>query len=471
MSADRHVVVVGGGITGLSAAYNLVHSGPDAPHVTLLEADDRLGGKIRTEQFAGHLLDMGPEALLTRQPAALDLCRELGLADDLVAPVAEQAFVWLDRLRPLPPRLLAGAPDGAAAVVRSGALSPAGLLRAGLDLVLPATPVTDDVSIGALVRRRCGDEALERLIDPLLGGIHAGRCDELSVRATAPQLEVALREHRSLVRGLRALAARAPAGAQGPPFRTLRGGLQELVTALVDRLAPLDVALRASVVGLEPLPGGRVRVVLTDGEELEADDVVVTVPAFAAAAMLGDACPGAAAGLGTIEHASVATVALAYAPQDVALPAGASGLLVPPATRRTITASTWSSTKWAHLAGGPVLVKCAVGAAGRDDALALDDATLLRRVRDDLAAAVGIGAEPLETRVVRFPHALPQYRVGHIERVAQVDAALAALPGVHLAGAAYRGVGVAACVRDGALAAERVAARHGVPAVSPSRAA
>jgi len=471
MSSPTHVVVVGGGIAGLSAAYRLTRlDGARVPHVTLLESDDRLGGKIRTNALAGRAVDVGPEALLTRQPAALALCRELGLADDLVAPHSDKAFIWLDELRPLPPRLLAGAPDGALTIIRSGILSPAGILRAGLDFVLPATPLDEDVSIGQLVRSRLGDQVLERLIDPLLGGIHAGRCDELSVRATAPQLEAALRDHRSLVRGLRTLAAGGGPPA-GPPFMTLHGGLVELVDALAERLDSVDVRTSATVARIGPPAAGRHRVTLADGEEILADHVVVAVPAFAAAKLLHAASPRAAAELREIDYAAVATVALAYDPGAVTLPAGASGFLVPPLRPRTVTASTWSSAKWAHLGGGPVLIKCAVGNAGAPDTLDVPDDELLVRVRADLEAAVGVRAEPLEAQVVRFGPALPQYRVGHGERVARIDAALAALPGVHLAGAAYRGVGVAACIGDGAAAAQRVAAALDLSTQTTSQAA
>lgn len=455
---DRHVVVVGGGIAGLSAAHHLLR-GDTPPHVTLLEASDRLGGKIRTIDLAGRRLDVGAEALLTRQPAALALCQEVGLADDLVAPVAERASVWLDRLRPLPPRLLAGAPDGAGALIRSRTLSPRGLLRAGLDVVLPATPVGEDCSIGDLVRRRCGDQVLDRLIDPLLGGIHAGRCDELSVRATAPQLAAAVDGRRSLVQGLRAQARRAPAPAGPPasPFMTLRGGLERLVDALVATLDAADVLRDTAVATIEPAPEGRLRVVLAGGDELVADDVVLAVPAHAAVPMLEGAAPSLAAELADVEYASVATVALAFDAGAVQLPADASGLLVPPSMPRTITAATWSSAKWAHLGGGPFLVKCAVGAAGRNDAVVLDDETLIARVLGDLHEAAGIAANPIDARIVRFPSALPQYHVGHLDRVARAELLAADLGGLHLAGAAYRGVGVAACIAGGARAAAAAA--------------
>lgn len=472
MTRVPHVVIVGGGITGLSAAHHLIaRGGGEAPHVTLVEQDARLGGKIRTIPIGGHALDVGPEALLTRQPAALALCREVGLGDDLVAPAAGDAYVWLDRLRPLPPGLLAGAPGGALPVIRSGTLSPAGLLRAGLDLVVPGRPPATDVSIGELVRHRLGDQVLERLIDPLLGGIHAGRCDELSVRATAPQLELALQRRRSLVRGLRALAAGAPA-AGGPPFMTLRGGLVRLVDALEAHLAPLDVVLDAPVAAVVPRQGGGARVVLPGGDALDADHVVLATPTHVTAALLADTAPGAARELAAIDHASVATIALAYAAGDVVTTPGASGLLVPPSRPRTITAATWASAKWAHLAGGDtVLVKCSVGGSGRADVLDLPDDELLERVRADLRDAAGITGTPLETAITRFPQALPQYRVGHNERVARIDAALAAHPGLHLAGAGYRGVGVAACIRDGAVTAERIIESLAAPAGIHTRAA
>jgi oxygen-dependent protoporphyrinogen oxidase len=465
MSERRGVVVVGGGIAGLAAAHRLAgvpgaadRTGTAGPQITLLEADDRLGGKIRTEVFAGRPLDVGAEALLARVPAGLELCHELGLEHDLVAPASDQPYVWTDRLRPLPPRLMAGVPDGSQAVIASGILSPAGLVRAGLDLIAPARALTHDVSIGSLVRRRLGNQVLERLIDPLLGGIHAGNCDELSVRATAPQLEAALKARRSLVRGLRALSGGSLPAPTGPTFLTLSGGLEEMVRTLRERLPTVEFRTGSRLQGLEALPGGGARLTLAGGEVLSADHVILALPAFAAAAVLGEACPAAAAELEQIPYASVATIGLSYPVEAFDRPLAGSGFLVTRGRGRTITACTWSSAKWPHLTGDTVLLKCSAGHAGHRAALELDDEQLVDAVRADLTQAMKLRAEPLEQRVFRFERALPQYAVGHLERIARVDAALASLPSVSLCGAAYRGVGVAACIRDGQVAAEGVLA-------------
>jgi oxygen-dependent protoporphyrinogen oxidase len=465
MSGRRHVVIVGGGIAGLAAAHRLAgaHPGADGtssagPRITLLEADERLGGKIRTEDFAGRPLDVGAEALLARVPAALELCHELGLEHDLVAPASDQPYVWTDRLHPLPPRLMAGVPDGSQALIGSGILSPAGLARAGLDLIVPARRPTHDVSIGSLVRRRLGDQVLERLIDPLLGGIHAGSCDELSVRAAAPQLEAALRARRSLVRGLRALSGGSLPAPTGPTFLTLSGGLEELVRTLRERLSTVECRTRAALQSLEPLPGGGARLTLAGGETLDADHVIMAVPAFAAAAILAEACPAAAGELKDISYASVATIALSYPVEAFDQRLAGSGFLVQRGRGHTITACTWSSAKWPHLAGDTVLLKCSAGHAGDGGALDLDDEQLIRSVRADLAQAMNLRAAPLQERVFRFERALPQYTVGHLERIARIDAALARLAGVSLCGAAYRGVGVASCIGDGQAAADGVLA-------------
>jgi oxygen-dependent protoporphyrinogen oxidase len=465
MSERQQVVIVGGGIAGLAAAYRLAgaHRVADGtssagPRITLLEADERLGGKVRTEDFAGRPLDVGAEALLARVPAALDLCHELGLEHDLVAPASDQPYVWTDRLRPLPPRLMAGVPDGSQAVIGSGILSPAGLARAGLDLIVPARPLTADVSIGSLVRSRLGGQVLARLIDPLLGGIHAGSCDELSVRAVAPQLEAALRARRSLVRGLRALSEGSLLTPAGPTFLTLSHGLEELVRTLRERLTDVECRTRTVLQGLAPLPGGGARLTLAGGETLSADHVILAVPAFAAAAVLTEACPAAAGELEVIPYASVATIALSYPVDAFDRPLAGSGFLVERDRGRMITACTWSSAKWPHLAGDTVLLKCSAGHAANRSALDLDDEQLIRSVRADLDQAMSLRAAPLEERVFRFERAIPQYTVGHLERVARIDAALRQLPGVSLCGAAYRGVGVAACIRDGQAAADGVLA-------------
>jgi len=448
------VVVVGAGITGLAAAHRLAAAAPGAD-MTVLEAEQRIGGKIRTEQFAGRALDVGAEALLARVPDAIGLCRELGLGEDLIAPVSDRPYVWTDRLRPLPPRLMAGAPGGAAALLRSGILSPAGLARASLDLVLPSRAPVHDVPIGRIVRNRLGSQAYQRLVDPLLGGIHAGSCDELSAAATAPQLGAALGRGRGLVRGLRELVPAPAPGAPPPVFLTLRGGLGGLVGELRSRLGDAELRTGATVRALHRRPAGGWTVTLDDGEELDAGVVMLAVPAHVAARLLAAELPGAACELSAISYASVATIALSYRPGSVPGPLQGSGFLVSREQRRTITACTWSSSKWAQLAGESVLLKCSVGHSRDRSALDLEDEALVDAVRADLATSMGLRAEPLEQRVFRFESALPQYAVGHRDRVSRIEHALRGAPGLILCGAAYRGVGVASCIVDGRAAADR----------------
>jgi oxygen-dependent protoporphyrinogen oxidase len=469
VSATRRVVVVGGGISGLAAAGALLSGAAESVQVTVLEAGARFGGKIRTEEFAGHRLDTGAEAMLARVPQGPRMCRELGLGDRLVAPASDDPFLWTRRgLRPLPPRLLAGVPAGTRAVSRTRILSPAGFLRAGFDVVLPSRALQGDVAIGALVRRRLGNEAHERLVAPLLGGIHAGDCDRLSVRATAPQLASALASRRGLIRGLRAaaagMAAAAPAtpGSPAPPtFLSLAGGLQVMVDALVARVQDgADLRLGARVESLQPARDGQLELSLDGGETLIADDVILAVPAYAAASLLERSCASAASELRSIEYASVATVLLAYPRRALPGAPPGSGFLVPRTDGRMITACTWSSAKWAHLAGGPILLKASVGRAGDERALSLTDEEIVARAHAELTEAMGLAAPPEEALVARFERGLPQYLVGHLDRVARIEAALARLRGVLLAGAGYHGVGVGACIRSGEAAAARIASGH-----------
>ena len=451
------LAVVGGGITGLAAAWEALAAGAE---VTVFEESARMGGRIVTEDIGGRPVDLGPDAFLARVPHVLDLCRELGLDGELVHPASEGAAIWAGgRLRTLPPGLVFGAPSGRAdlaALVRAGLLTPAGAARAALDLVMPATRWGADPSVGAVVTSRLGRRVHAAIVDPLVGGIHAGTSDLLSARATAPQIADATRS-RSLMHGLRSGraatgggqggAAGAAAVAPAPLFASFPGGLGRLVTRLEERLLAGGATLSTrTAVETAPVEG--------------FDATVLATSAPVAARLVATASPGTAAILRETDEASVAMAVLVYPDAALGRPLQGTGFLVPAGEGRLLTACSFASSKWPHWAGsGDVVLRASAGRWGDERALGLDDDELIARLHGELAAALGLAGEPRLTRVTRWHRAFPQYRPGHLARVDQAEAALARdLPAVTLAGAAYRGVGIAACVAQGRAAARRAVA-------------
>jgi oxygen-dependent protoporphyrinogen oxidase len=442
------LAVVGGGIAGLAAAWEA----RERATVTVFEPG-AVGGKLRTADFEGRPIDCSADAFLTRVPDALALTREIGLGDDLVAPAAGQALVWRAGAgHPLPADLVLGAPKRLGPLVRSRLLGPRGVARAGLDLVLPATPWPDDVSVYELIRRRFGHEVASRLVDPLVGSIHAGRTDELSAAATVPQLLVAARRSRSLMLGLRHPPASAPPVASGPVFLAPRQGMQAIADRLADRLRQAGVTfVAAPVTRLTALPSGRVGLE-TSGPGEVFDGVVLATPAATAATILGESSPPE---LAAIPTASVALVTLQYATTDLRLPPGVSGVLVAREEGMLMTACSYADTKWPHWSSpGRVLLRVSTGRHGDLRHRRLDDATLVSRLAGELRLVAGATGEPLSWRVSRWADAFPQYRVGHLSTVARIEATLrTASPGVRLAGSSYRGAGVPACIASGRRAA------------------
>jgi oxygen-dependent protoporphyrinogen oxidase len=462
VSAAPHVAVVGGGISGLAAAHALLHGG--GARVTLLEADRRLGGKIRSERIAGAVVDVGAESLLTRVPAALELCRELGLEGELVPPSQMATSVWTrGRLRELPGNVLGGMPDGVTPLLRSGILSPLGVARSSLDLVLPAAPTDGDRAVGELIGRRLGRQALDRLVDPLLGTIYGADCDQLSLRATAPQLERLANENRSLIRGLR--AAKAPP-ASGPLFMGLPGGLERIVARLRERLRGAELRCGVAVTRLDRTGDGRYRLSGPGCEPLVADGVVIAAPAGQAGRILAAAGPAAATLLEAIGYTPAVVVTLRYPAESLPGPLPGAGFLVPQSERRLLGACTWLSAKWPHLAEtGETWLRCSISRRDAARALDLDEQTLVEELSAELGEAMGLRGEPLDALVTRWEEALPLYRPGHLERVDRIERELSRrLPRVALAGAAYRGIGVPQCIAQGRAAAERTLAAIEAPA-------
>ncbi|MCX4688279.1 protoporphyrinogen oxidase [Kitasatospora purpeofusca] len=448
--AQAHVVVIGGGIAGLTAAA-VVGGGAGEParaRVTLLEASERLGGKLLGGEVGGVRVDLGAESMLARRPEAVELARAVGLAELLEPPTTAKAAIWTrGALRPLPGGQVMGVPGDLAALADSGVLSPEGLERARNEVVGEA--VADDVAIGRYVADRLGREVVDRLVEPLLGGVYAGHSDEISLRAAVPALLPVARGGGSLVEGVHELATR-PATVGTPVFQGLRGGLGTLPEAVAAACAAAGVELRTRTVvtELRRTPDGW-RVTTGDDEVLAADAVVLAVPAPAAARLLRADAPAAAAELDTVEYAGMALVTLAFRRADLARTPVGSGFLVPPVDGRRIKASTFSSNKWGWLersAPDAFVLRTSLGRLREEEPLELADEELVARSLADLGEAIGLTARPYDTAVTRWRAGLPQYPVGHLDRVARIRAAADRAGALALCGAAYDGVGIPACV-------------------------
>jgi oxygen-dependent protoporphyrinogen oxidase len=459
MQSRPKVVIVGGGVSALATAHYIHRLVGNDVQLTLLESGSRLGGKVANQLFSGHLVDTGPDAVLVRAPAMAALLQDLGLEKQIVAPAPLGAHVWSrGKLRRLPTGTLFGVPDRLIPLMKSGLMSPAGLARAALDLVLPRRrPSTADPSIADLVTPRLGSQVFDRLVEPLLGGVHAGRAAELSAHSTVPDIERLASKNRSLYLGLRKMRRHAPPATGAPVLVTLTGGLGLLVEALAARLAGDDVRLNTSV-RLIAKAGTGYRVELEGGQAIAADAVVLATPAYSTAELLAELAPDAASVLAEIPYVDVATIWLSYPRSAMGRPLDGTGFLVPPEEGKLMVGCTWSSAKWPHLADEDlVLIRCMVGRRGDHRWLDLDDQTLVRRLHDELVEAMGLTGGPLHQSIQRWPLAMPQYLVGHQHRLAALDAAIHDLPGLYLTGAAYRGVGLASCVADAKRTAQNVA--------------
>ncbi len=478
-----HVVVVGGGISGLAATLAVLERSGGSVDVTLLEGARSVGGKLALTDVAGISVDAGAESLLARRPEALALVHSAGLGADIVHPAISGAGVWSrGSMRPLPSGQLMGIPSDLRSLAASGVLSLPALLRIPLDHVLTRTQVRGDVSVGSLVTNRLGREVVDRLVEPLLGGVYAGHADELSLDATLPQLSGAVRVERSLLRAVgEVLGSGAPgvatsaagmgvAGASTEPpgtprsvFAGIRGGVGRLPAAVADACARGGATVRvdAMVRELRRSPGGW-RVVLGPArqpEQMFADAVVLAVPAPAASRLLQGVAPEAAIELAGIEYASVGLVTFAVPLDQVAGRLSGTGFLVPPVDGRVVKAATYSSQKWAWLAetaGDLAVLRVSVGRHREVFDLQRDDDDLAAVTLADLSEAVRADLKPVDRRVTRWGGALPQYHVGHPDRVARIRRAVSEHPGLAVCGAAYDGVGMPACAASARSAADRV---------------
>lgn len=473
----QRILIAGGGIAGLAAAYFAAKRAPEGTTITLLEGGPAWGGKIVTERAGGFIIEGGPDSFIVTKPWAVRLCEELGIVERLQGTNPETRKTYILKngaLHELPGGLTMMIPTEIGEMVRTGLLSWPEKARTGLDFLIPPKNGSGDETLGGFVTRRLGRGAYENLIEPLMSGIYAGDGDRLSLEATFPYLRDLEKKRGGLVRG--ALAARDERAKQGGPapgsrsiFLTPLTGLAEIVEALVEALERMGVGLhlKAPVKGLfrtshphDPKvgpPRTSWRLTLEDGQVLESDALILATPAFVSGDLLKDSAPALAEELRAIEYASTATVSLAYRESDLPHPLDGYGYVIPRREARAALACTWTSTKFPHRAPEDrALLRVFIGRAGQEGEIPWDEPELFEIARDELRRTLGITAEPLLVRIRRWERAMPQYNLGHPERLDRIEAALESIPGLALAGAGYRGIGIPDCIHSGELAAERV---------------
>ena len=446
------VTVIGGGITGLASSYFLHKSMPGAD-INLYESSGRLGGKVLSNRIGPAVAEAGPDSVVARNSTLTDLCRDIGLSDDIIYPETSKSYLWArGKLRPIPEGIFAGYPSkGLSALRRSGVLTLPGYLRVALETLLPRTRITDDISVGELTRRRFGIEFKNKLVDPLIGGIMSCSSDHLSASEVLPGLYSLAKENRSIL----STAGHRLSSAPSPPFFSFAGGIGELVEKLDSATTDVRKHTGKAVVSMTT-DGTKWKIRGTDFETV-SDAVIQTAPAYEASSMLGPSVPELSSLLSRFRYTTVCNVVFAYRSGDVDTSIGGSGFLVPEDEGLIMTGCSWLSSKWANAqAEGLTLIRCFAGTPDSVSWQKLGDDRLADTLEKELRGIMNIRGDRLEYRVTRWEKALPQYSVGHRELVARCRSL--SPPGLYLAGAAYGGVGISSCVADAKRAADSVSA-------------
>ena len=456
----NRIVVVGGGISGLAAAHRLIELGHT--NVTLIEASPRLGGTIQTAYRDGFLIERGPDSFISEKPEALELAKRLGLESHLIQTNEKyrRSFIVRDgRLRAVPEGFQLLAPSRIWPFLTSDIFSLPAKARIAMDLVLPrkSTNGTQDESLASFVRRRLGQEALERMAQPMVGGIYTADPETLSLRATLPRFLDMERKHRSLILAMLRqgnVQKSGTSGARYSLFLSFDRGMQVLVDALTQIKAEIRLNTRAESLK----PDNQAWTIMTNtGEQIKADAVCLAVPAYVAAKLLNDLNSNLAAKLKQIKYASTATINFAYKRSAINHPLEGFGFVVPFIEKRSLIACTFSSVKFSGRApANHVLLRAFAGGALQPDIFALDESELAAKVETDLRELLGITAKPLFTEVAKWERSMPQYEVGHLDRITEIENEVSKLPGLTLAGNAYRGAGIPDCIRSGEAAAETI---------------
>lgn len=472
-SSENTVAIIGGGIAGLAAAYQLqVHAEQkgEALQFFLLEKETRVGGNISTEIKDGFVIDGGPDCFISEKPATLQLCHELGIQDRLMKTnesVRRTFILWKGKLHELPEGFMLLVPTNVSSFLRNSLISPLGKVRMAMDLFLPAKKAEEEESLAGFVRRRLGKEVLERIAEPLVAGIHAGDPETMSLISSFPRFIELENRYRSIILGMMKRRRhflqeinKKKGGAQYTMFMTLKAGLSEITEALKARLVPQTIQTGNAVVAVEKLRDEATgadwgySLKLANGKSLKARTVILTTPAYTTAELVESIDPKLSKELLSIPYVSTATVSLAYKRKDVSHPLNGFGFVVPRLERRKIMASTWSSIKFANRAPkNHLLLRCFVGGANNQHLSLLSEPEVVSIVRDELREIMGIGSEPLFARVFRWERSMPQYTLGHRHKLLRIEERLSFLPGLYVAGSAYWGIGISDCIRTGKQAA------------------
>jgi oxygen-dependent protoporphyrinogen oxidase len=465
----KRIAVIGAGIAGLSTVYYLHKLSQQAGkpiQITLLEKEQRLGGSILSERVDEFLLEGGPDCFISEKPWALRLCKELGLEGEVVGTNQEfrRTFIlWGGRLHEIPEGFMLLAPTSLWPFVASSLFTFHGKLRMGLDLVIPRKKSDVEESLADFVRRRLGREALERIAEPLVAGIHAGDPATMSLKSTFPRFIDLEQGFRSLIWGMRQRKRQfANIKARYTMFITLKQGMEEMISALMNALPPDICFTGQEVIGIERIASTRKKQtgyrlnIKGQKRPLKADVVVMATPAFSTAGLLQDMDSAIARQLNTIPYCSTATINLAYERSQIRHPFDGYGFVVPRLEKKNIMAATFSSVKFPGRAPqGKALLRCFVGGAKNEAIVSWGDAQLLSAARRDIEEILGIRGEPILTRIYRWERSMPQYTLGHEERLARIEQGLSKLPGLFLSGSAYRGIGISDCIHEAALTAQQ----------------
>jgi oxygen-dependent protoporphyrinogen oxidase len=462
----KRIVVIGGGIAGLAAAYFALEKAKkigEPIHLQLLDEKDRLGGCILTEKVDDFVIEGGPDCFLSEKPWALVLCEKLGLGDRLLNTNENRRVFILSegKLHELPEGFMLMVPTSFTPFIKSSLISWPGKIRMAMDLFIPKKESDEEESLADFVRRRLGEEALEKIAEPLVAGIHAGTPETMGLKSTFPRFLQIEEEYGSLIRGMlarrkMALQWQKKGGSKRTMFLTLKGGLGEWIDCLREKIGEEVINLKRKVVEVKRIEKGDYQIQLSDGAFLEADSIILATPSFITAKIVEEMDPEMSEILLTIPYVSSATVSLAYHRSQIHHPLDAFGFIIPRSEKRKIMASTWTSVKFDYRAPEDhVLLRVFVGGANQEQLVSLDDDEMLRMIQEELKEIMDVEGDPILTKIYRWEKSMPQYLVGHLEKVARMEERTNLQPGLFLTGCAYKGIGISDSVHDAEIVAER----------------